>query len=79
MPKFTVSLKLFEELGYNIWFDRDTCLITVDHRIPIGCNMFLRASRASIRDVSAIKILIKIFSLVCNWLIAQYCKNGQIL
>ena len=63
MPKITISLKLFEELGYTVWFDRDTRLITIDHRIPIGCNTFLWASRASSRDVSAIQKLIKIFLL----------------
>ena len=55
MPKFTVSLKLLEELGYTIWFIHDTCLITVNHWIPIGCNTFLWESRASSRDVSTIK------------------------
>ena len=60
---------MFEELDYTVWFVRDTRLITVDHRIPIDCNTFLWESRASSRDVNAIKKLIKIFSLMCNWLI----------
>ena len=33
----------------------DSCLFTVDHRILIGCaTQFLRASRASNRDITAI-------------------------
>ena len=48
-------LKVPAQLGYTIWFIHDGCLITVDHQILIGCNTFLQASRASIRDVSAIK------------------------
>ena len=75
MPKFTVSLKLFEEFGYTVWFVRDTCLIVVDHRIPIGCDTLLQASRASSRDVNAIKKLIKIFSLTCNWLFVKQQMN----
>ena len=63
MPKFTVSLKLFEELGYTVWFICDTCLITADHQILIDRNTFLRASRASSRDVSAIKKLITYMQL----------------
>ena len=71
MPKFTASLKLFEELGYTVWFIRDTRLITIDHQIPIGCNTFIQASRASSHDVSVIKKLIKIFPLTCNWSITS--------
>ena len=67
MPKSIVLLKSFAQLGYTVCFVRDGCLIPVDRRIPIGCNTFLWASRASSRDVSAIKQLIKIFSLTCNW------------
>ena len=69
MPKYTVSLKLFGELGCTVWFICDTRLITVDHQIPIDCSTFLRASRASIHDVSAIRKLIKIFLLTRNWFI----------
>ena len=41
-------------------------MITGDHWILIGCNTFLRAIRASSRDVAAIKKVIKIFSLACK-------------
>ena len=51
------------ELGYTAYFVRDSSLIIVDHRILIGCNTFLRATRASSRDVTAIKKVIKILSL----------------
>ena len=61
--KFIVLLKSFAELGYTIQFIRDSRLITVNHRIPIGCNTFLWASRASSRDVTTIKKVIKTFSL----------------
>ena len=55
--------KSFAQLGYTVCFVRDSCLIPVDRRIPIGCNAFLQASRAFSRNASAIKQLIKIFSL----------------
>ena len=67
MTKSIVLLKSFTQLGYTVCFVRDSCLIPVDRQIPIGCNTFLQASRASSCDVSAIKQLIKIFSLTCNW------------
>ena len=54
----------FSELGYSTYFVRDSRLIIVDHRILIGCNTFLRATRASSRDVTAIKKVIKILSLM---------------
>ena len=67
MMKSIVLLKSFTQLGYTICFVRDGCLIPVDRRIPIGCNTFLRASRASSRDIRAIKQLIKIFPFMYNW------------
>ena len=63
MMKSIVLLKSFAQLGYTVCFVYDGCLIPVDCRIPICCNTFLRASRASSRDVSAIKQLIKYFHL----------------
>ena len=53
----------FSKLGYSAYFVRDSRLIIVDHQILIGCNTFLRATRASSRDVTAIKKVIKILSL----------------
>ena len=48
-------------------FARDGHLITVDHWIPIGCNTFLWATRASSHDITTIKCSIKILLLVCKW------------
>ena len=45
----------FLEMGYSAYFIRDSHLIIVDHRIFIGCNTFLWATRASSCDVTAIK------------------------
>ena len=53
----------FAELGYTAYFVCDSRLIMVDHWILIGCNTFLRATRASSCDVTTIKKVIKIFSL----------------
>ena len=78
MTKSIVLLKSFAQLGYTVCFHHDGCLIPVDRPIPIGCNTFLQASRASSRDISAIKQLIKIFSLTCNWPIDIILKNHNI-
>ena len=78
MTKSIVLLKSFAQLGYTVCFDRDGCLIPVDRLLPIGCNTFVQASRASSHDVSAIKQLIKIFSLTCNWPIDIMLKNHNI-
>ena len=43
------------ELGYTVYFVHDSRLIIIDHRILIGCNTFLQATRASSCDVTAIK------------------------
>ena len=65
MSKSIVLLWSFAQLGYTICLVRNSCLIPVDRRISIGCNTFLQASRASSRDVNAIKQLIKnIFTYV---------------
>ena len=65
----TIFTGLFAKLGHTRLSICDNHLITIDHRIPIGCNMFLRASRAFSCDVTAIKKAIKIFSLACQWFI----------
>ena len=67
MPKSIVLLKSFAQLGYTICFICDGCLIPVDRRIPIGCNTFLRTSRASSRDVDAIKQLICLRATGLYW------------
>ena len=67
MPNFTIFTGLFAKLDHIVLPICDNRLITVDHRIPIGCSTFLRASRASSHDVTAIKKAIKIFSLACKW------------
>ena len=55
-------------MPYGILFSIcDGHLITGDHRILIGCNTFLWATRASSHDVATIKKVIKIFSLACKW------------
>ena len=40
--------------------------MTIDNRIPIGCNTFIQVTTASSCDVTAIKKAIKIFSLDNN-------------
>ena len=67
MLNLTIFTKLFAKLGYTIFSICDSRLITGDHRIPISCNMFLRATRASSCDATTIKRVIKIFLLACNW------------
>ena len=67
MLNFTTFTELLAKLGHTILPICDNRLITADHRIPIGCNTFLWASRASSHDVTAIKKVIKIFSLACKW------------
>ena len=52
-------------------FTHDGHLITVDHQIPIGCNTFLWAARASSHDATAINCSIKIFSLAWKWSISK--------
>ena len=71
-PKDAESIVLskpFAQLGYTVCFIRNGCLIPVDHWIPIGCNTFLWSSRASSRDISAIKQLSKYFRLCANGLL----------
>ena len=78
MTKCIVLLKLFAQLGYAVCFVHDGCLIPVDRRIPIGCNTFLWASRASSHDLSAIKQLIKYFRLHATGLTYIYhCLHRQ--
>ena len=79
MPKSIVLSKLFAQLGYTVCFVRDGYLFPVDHRIPIDCNTFVRASRASSREVSAIKKIIKIFLLTCNWPIEHCCMCSLLM
>ena len=67
MPNFIIFTKLFVQLGYTVFSICDSRLITGDHRILVGCNTFLWGSRASSRDVTAIKKAIKIFLLTCKW------------
>ena len=73
MPNFTTFTELFAKLDHTVLPICDNRLITVDHRIPIGCSTFLRASRASSHDVTAIKKAIKIFSLAWMWSIDPLC------
>ena len=66
MPKdanFQHLHKAVCKLGYTIFSICDGCLITGDHQIFISCNTFLQATRASSRDVTAIKKAIKYFCL----------------
>ena len=88
MPNFTIFTELFAKLDHTVLPICDNHLITVDHRIPIGYNTFLRASRASSHDVTAIKKGNKIFSLACMWSIAPatagvttaaLCQGCQVL
>ena len=79
MPNFIIFTKLFTKLGYTVFSICDSRLITGDHQILIGCNTFLWRSRASSRDVTAIKKAIKIFSLACKWSIRQRYSNLKIL
>ena len=72
MPNFIIFTELFAKLGYTEVSICDSRLITSDHRILNGCNTFLRGSRASSRDATAIKKAIKIFSLTCKWSIPYH-------
>ena len=78
MIKSIVLLKSFAQLDYTVCFVRDGCLIPVDRWIPIGCNTFLWAPRASSHDVSTIKKLIEIFLLTCNWPIRLQSFSMQV-
>ena len=64
MRNFTIFTKLFKNFGYTIFSICDSHLITCNHQILIGCNTFLRATRASSRDKTAIK---KVIILICKW------------
>ena len=55
MPNFTIFTERFAKLDHTVLPICDNRLFTVDHQIPIGCSTFLRASRASSHDVTAIK------------------------
>ena len=54
MPNFTI-FKTVQKLGYTVFSICDSCLITSDHQILIGCNTFLQATRKSSHDVTTIK------------------------
>ena len=71
MPKDAIFTKLFIKLGHTILPICDYHLITIDHRIPIGCNTFLQPS---INDATTIIKIIKTFSLTCNWSISLPTK-----
>ena len=62
-PRDAKIYRPLESFTQLVCFVHDGCLIPVDRRIPISCNTFLWTSRASSRDVSAIKQLIKYFQL----------------
>ena len=72
MPTFTIFTELLAKLDHTILPICDSHIITIDHLIPTGCNTFLWASRASSHDVTAIKKLIKIFSLAYKWSITKF-------
>ena len=67
MLNFTIFTELFATLGHTVLLICDNHVITIDHWILIGCNTFLRTSRASSHGVIAIKKLIKIFPLARKW------------
>ena len=74
MPNFTIFTKLLIKLGHTILPICDYHLITIDYRIPIGCNTFLQPS---INDATTINKIIKTFSLACNWSVGLPAK-GQV-
>ena len=49
----------FAEFGYTAYFVRDNRLIIVDHRILIGCNTFLRTTRAFSHDIYLLRTILK--------------------
>ena len=55
MLTFTIFTELLAKLGHTILPICDNHIIIIDHLIPIGCNTFLWASRASSHDVTTIK------------------------
>ena len=56
--KIYYTLQVIRTIGLYRIFVRDGCLLPVNRWIPIGCNTFLWASRASSCDASLIKKLI---------------------
>ena len=52
MLNFTTFTKIFAKLSYTIFSICDSCLITSDHLILIGCTKFLQVSRSSNCDVA---------------------------
>ena len=66
MLNFTIFTELFAKLGHTALAICDNRLITVDHRILIGCITFLQASTVSSHDVTAIKKAIKYFHLYAS-------------
>ena len=78
MPNITIFTELFAKLDHTVLSICDNRLITVDHQITIGYNIFLWASTASSQDATAIKKAIKIFSLACKWSIVALFEHQKL-
>ena len=78
MRNFTTFTKLFEKLEHTVFSICDSHLITGDHRILIGHNTFnLWATRASSRDVTAIKKQSKYFCLRASGLLVIKTHSSE--